>query len=180
MQGSPYCMPISPFLYARMSIRGQTHTDKDCFKLPVIGHYYLVMEMAMAGVYDRFSITLHSKPTCCIYHRVYIVLTWYGSSDRKATATNACSCLEPHLCPSTEKDPLCLLRCLSLPSNLLLCLRLFENLVQKSLVSFKVLGSVLSHGAQMISCQLLHDQELGQEVPLGTAVQQESECPSLT
>ena len=68
-------MPLLPLLYPHMSIRGQTHIDKDYFKLPVIGHYYLVMEMATVELYDRFSITLHSKPTCCIYHWVYIVLT---------------------------------------------------------------------------------------------------------
>lgn len=151
MHGNPYCMPILLLLYPHTSIRGQTHIKKGCFKLPAIGLYCLVMEMAMVELYDRFSITLCSKPTCCIYHQVYIVLTWYGYSNGKAMATNVCSCLEPYLCPSTQKDPLCLLRWLSLPLNLLLWLRLPEHLVQKYLVSFKDLGSVLSRGAQMTS-----------------------------
>lgn len=75
MQGNPYCMPVLPLLYPHTSISRQTHIAKDCFKLPVVGHYYLVMEMATVELYDRFSIALHSKTTRCVYHWLYIVLT---------------------------------------------------------------------------------------------------------
>lgn len=81
MHGNPYCRPILLLLQPHMSIRGKKYIDKDHFKLPVIGCYDLVMEMATVELYDRFSITVHSKSTCCIYHWVCIVLASCGSSN---------------------------------------------------------------------------------------------------
>lgn len=60
---------------------------------------------------------------------VYIVLTRGGPSNRKALLQIVVAVWRPHLCLSTEKDPLCLLRCLNQPLNQLLRLRLSEPLV---------------------------------------------------
>lgn len=95
------------------------------------------------GLNDRLVIPPQSKPAHCIYHWVYIVLTWYGSGCGEATATSACACLEPHFLTSAEKNPFCLLTWSSLPLNLLLHLRLSEHLAHKYLVSFKDSGSGL-------------------------------------
>lgn len=91
------------------STRGQTHQHKDS-QAVVMGHYCLVTEMAMVEFYDRFSITLHSKTTCCIHHWVYTVLTRGGPSNRKALLQIVVAVWSPHLCLSAVKDPLCLLR----------------------------------------------------------------------
>lgn len=91
------------------STRGQAHQHKD-FQAVVIGHYCLVTEMAMVEFYDRFSITLQSKTTCCICHWVCIVLTQGGPSNRKALLQIIVAVWSPIYISSPEKDPLCLLR----------------------------------------------------------------------